>query len=246
MTPPLFLLDELPVVADFALDGAEGRHASRVKRIAVDETVLVGDGRGALVTCTVTRAEADALALHVETRSVVALPDPRIVVVQALPKGERAELAVEMLTELGVDEIVPWQSARSIVRWSGPRGARSLERWRRTAREAAKQSRRAWLPIVAPLAGTDEVTLRLRAATGAFVLHEDAERAFVDCAVPATGEVVVVIGPEGGIAPAELDAFVATRASAVRLGPEVLRTSTAGPAFVAALSARLGRWDQPI
>lgn len=242
MTPPLFLLDELPVVADFALDGAEGRHASRVKRIAAGETVLVGDGRGALVTCTVTRAEADTLALHVETRSVVALPDPRIVVVQALAKGERAELAVEMLTELGVDEIVPWQSARSIVRWSGPRGAKSLDRWRRTAREATKQSRRPWLPGIADCASTDDVVARARAAAGALVLHEDATHPLAAAPVPATGEVLVVVGPEGGIAPAELDALVIAGATSVRLGPEVVRTSTAGPAALAALSAALGRW----
>jgi 16S rRNA (uracil1498-N3)-methyltransferase len=168
-------------------------------------------------------------------------PRPRIVVVQALPKGERAELAVEALTEVGVDEIVPWAASRSIVQWLGPRGDRALDKWRRTAREAAKQSRRAWLPRIAPLASTSEVAARLSSAQG-LVLHEDAtdRLAAVDC--DAHRDVVVVVGPEGGIAPDELADFIAVGAQSVRLGDPVLRTSTAGVAAVAALSVQVGRW----
>jgi 16S rRNA (uracil1498-N3)-methyltransferase len=241
MTPPLFLVDELPSSDAVALHGEEGRHAARVKRLAVGEAVLVSDGRGGLLECTVSEVTSAGLSLDVVGRGTVPRPAPRFVVVQALPKGERAELAVEVLTELGVDEIVPWAASRSIVRWLGSRGDRALEKWRRTAREATKQSRRAWLPEVAPLASTAEVAARLAGAT-ALVLHEDASASLASVEFAADRDVVVVVGPEGGIARDELDDFTAVGAVTVRLGEPVLRTSTAGAAALAVLSARLGRW----
>ena len=161
---------------------------------------------------------------------------------QALPKGDRGELAVEMLTELGVDEVVPWAAARSIAQWRDARGAKALDKWRRTAREAAKQSRRAHVPVVAELATTARVAARLGAATG-FVLHEAATAALAGAALPSAGEIVLVVGPEGGISDDELTQFTAAGAMAVRLGQPVLRTSTAGVAALAALSARLPRWQ---
>lgn len=240
-TPPLFLVDELSAADVLSLTGAEGRHAARVKRLSVGEQVLVSDGRGSLVSCAVSAMRSDGLELAVLSRRSVPQPSPRIVVVQALPKGDRAELAVELLTELGADEVVPWAASRSIVQWLGPRGDRALEKWRRTAREATKQSRRAWLPVVAPLASSAEVAARLADATG-LVLHEGASVSLASVDLPSDGDVVVVVGPEGGIAPDESDDFTAVGASLVRLGEPVLRTSTAGAAALAVLSARLGRW----
>jgi 16S rRNA (uracil1498-N3)-methyltransferase len=240
-TPPLFLLDPLPDGAAFSLTGDEGRHAARVKRLGVGEPLLVGDGRGTVCKCTVTAIHPDGLDLTVTARREVRRPDPRLVVVQALAKGERSELAVEILTELGVDEIVPWAAARSIVQWRGERGAKALARWRSTAREAAKQSRRARLPAVADAASTAEVAARIAASAG-LVLHESADRPLTAAPLPATGELVLVVGPEGGIDPDELAAFTAAGAVTVRMGQPVLRTSTAGAAALAALSARLGRW----
>lgn len=243
MTPALFLVDELPAGNVVVLDGAEGRHAARVKRIAVGETVLIGDGRGTVADCVVEAAGTDALTLRVAARRTVPEPDPRIVVVQALAKGERAELAVELLTEVGVDEIVPWAAARSIVQWSGERGARSLAKWRRTAAEAAKQSRRARVPQVAEPATTPGLTARLTGTPGlALVLHEAGAEPLSTVPLPAAGEIVLVVGPEGGVSDEELAALAATGARPVRLGDPVLRTSTAGAAAVAALSVRLGRW----
>lgn len=241
MTPALFLVDAVPS-AEFDLDGDEGRHAARAKRLGVGEAVLISDGRGTLASCEVAAVLPEGLRLRVLDRQTVAPPDPRVVVVQALPKGERAELAVELLTELGVDEIVPWAASRCVSQWHGERGARALEKWRRTAREAAKQSRRAWVPDVAPLASTAVVAERLREAAGALVLHEDATDPLGQVVLPASGEIILVVGPEGGIAPDELGVFAAAGATAVRLGESVLRTSTAGAAAVAALSPRLGRW----
>lgn len=242
MTPPLFLLDFLPVGDELLLSGDEGHHAARVKRMRAGEELLVSDGRGGLLHCRVTKVIADALHLAVLSRQQVQPPDPRLVVVQALAKGERAELAVETLTELGVDEIVPWAAARSITQWRGARGDKALQRWRRTAREASKQSRRAWIPDVAAAVDRAGAMARLRAATLALVLHEDADSPLTQIPLPTTGEIAIVVGPEGGITPEESDAFETAGAVLVRLGAPVLRTSTAGSAALAALSARLGRW----
>ena len=239
MTPPLFLVDRLPDGGSFVLGGDEGRHAARVRRLAVGEDVLVADGLGGLLTCVVADVVADGLRLTVRSAATVPVPRPRLVVVQALPKGDRAELAVEVLTELGVDEIVPWSASRSITRWDGPRGAKALDKWRRTAREAAKQCRRPRLPIVHDLATTAQVAARLAAG---FVLHEDAATPLSTVALPDAAELVLVVGPEGGVSPEELDAFADAGATPVRLGGEVVRTSTAGAAALAVVSVRVGRW----
>lgn len=240
-TPPLFFLDALPADDHVLLTGDEGRHAARVKRIGVGERVRIGDGDGTLLDCVVSEVRADGLRLAVQARRVVAEPEPRLVVVQALPKGDRGELSVEVMTELGVDEIIPWSAARSIVQWQGARGEKALARWRRTAREAAKQSRRARVPTIAELASTTQVAARVAAATG-LVLDESATAPLATVSVPTSGEIVLVIGPEGGIGDEELTRFIAAGAVAVRLGEPVLRTSTAGGAALAALSVRLNRW----
>lgn len=239
MTPPLFLLEAIPDGDELVLGGSEGRHAARVRRLGVGELLDVSDGRGVVARCTVRAVGADSLTLQVLTRRAVVAPSPRLVVVQALAKGERGELAVELLTEVGVDVIVPWAAARSITKWEGARGERALERWRSTAREAAKQSRRPVLPDVRSLHTTGQV-----AALGGvgLVLHESASTALSTVALPDAGDLVLVVGPEGGVSDTELAAFTAVGATAVRLGPEVLRTSTAGVAALAALSVRLGRW----
>ncbi len=196
----------------------------------------MGDGHGSIASCTVEVAAADQLTLRVHERRTEPRPDPRVVVVQALPKGDRAELTVELLTELGVDEIVPWAASRSIGRW---RGTKSLAKWRRTAAESAKQSRRAWVPDVSDLASTADVAAR---ATGSLVLHESATAALAGAGLPGSGEIVLIVGPEGGIADDEIAVLTDAGATPVRLGGYVLRTSTAGAAALAALSLRLGRW----
>lgn len=239
MTLSLFLVDHLPATDQVVLDGDEGRHAARVKRLAIGEQILVGDGRGSIATCTVRMVGPDRVEATVGSRRVERLPDPRLVVVQALPKGDRAELAVELLTELGADEIVPWAASRSVPHWRHGRETRGLDRWRRTAREAAKQSRRAWLPVIHDLASTDDVAARLAAST-VLVLHESASSGLSAAALPSSGTITLVVGPEGGITDQELAAFGPGRA--VRLGDPVLRTSTAGAAALAVLAARLGRW----
>jgi 16S rRNA (uracil1498-N3)-methyltransferase len=244
VTDPLFLVEELTadgpteVGSDVLVGGREGHHAAVVRRIAVGERVLVGDGRGAGVRGSV--VEASKAGLRVRVDELLAAPEPalRLVVVQALAKGDRSELAVEMLTEVGVHAIVPWQASRSVVRWSAERGDKALARWRSTVREAAKQSRRLRVPEVTEVVSTKALVGRLGSAELALVLHEEATEPIADVALPVAGEVLVVVGPEGGISPDELAAFAATGARIVRVGEHVLRTSTAG---VVALSALLNR-----
>ncbi|MCU1658527.1 MAG: rRNA ((1498)-N(3))-methyltransferase [Pseudonocardiales bacterium] len=240
-TPPLFFVDHLPAGPQLRLDGDEGRHAARVKRLLVGEAVLISDGLGAVADCVVAAVRPDGLELAVRDRRQVEPPDPWVVVVQALPKGERAELAVELLTELGVDEIVPWASSRSVVHWRGGRGDTALLRGRRTAREAAKQSRRPRVPVVTDAASTADVLARLASACG-LLLHESAALPLASADLPASGQIVLVVGPEGGITDDEITGMTSAGAEAVRLGDPVLRTSTAGAAALAAVSVRLGRW----
>jgi 16S rRNA (uracil1498-N3)-methyltransferase len=239
---PVFLVDALPDGASTVLDGDEGHHAATVRRLRPGEPLVLSDGAGGVADCVVTGPAPGGLRLAVTAVRRLAPPDPRFVLVQALAKGDRGELAVELAVELGVDEVVPWAAARSVVRWEGPRGQRSLERWRSTARAAAKQSRRAWLPAVAGPASTRDVAGLIGAAAGALVLQETAEAPLAAVPLPDAGDLVLVVGPEGGLDDSELAAFTDAGATAVRLGSPVLRTSTAGAAALAALSVRAGRW----
>jgi len=237
VSAPVFLAGDL--AGDrILLDGAEGRHAAGSRRLQPGEAVDLVDGLGTRATCRVVRSGRDEVLLEVVARAYEPEPTPRLVLVQALPKGDRGELAVELATEVGVDEIVPWLAARCVMQWKGERGERQRERWQASAREATKQSRRAWVPTVAALHTTAQLTARLAGVT-VLVLHEAARTRLTALAPPAAGEVALVVGPEGGITADELDALGGT---AVRLGPTVLRTSTAGAAAAAVLSARTGRW----
>ncbi len=228
--------------ATVRLDGAEGRHAATVTRLREGEQVVLTDGAGRIAECTVAVVERDHLDLTIERRTEVPAPQPRLVVVQALPKGERGELAVETMTEVGVDLVVPWAAYRCITRWKAGRKDKALSRWRNAAFAAGKQARRAHFPEVAELASTSDVAGLLAAAATGLVLHEDATSSLAAVTPPASGDVVLVVGPEGGLTPDELAAFEAAGASAYRLGPTVLRTSTAGAAALAVLLARTDRW----
>jgi 16S rRNA (uracil1498-N3)-methyltransferase len=203
---------------------------------------VLTDGVGTTVAGTVAETAKRHLTVSADRVEHLAEPAPRITVVQALPKGDRGELAVEVLTEIGVATVVPWAAARSVAVWRGDRAVKSLSRWRSTAREAAKQARRPWFPEVADLVGTDEVVDLVAGAAVAVVLHEDATDPLAEIPVPDRGPVVVVVGPEGGLTDDEVAAFTAAGGHAVRLGAEVLRTSTAGVAAVSALLARSTRW----
>jgi 16S rRNA (uracil1498-N3)-methyltransferase len=236
-------LGEASVGALVEVTGDEAHHAVAVRRLRVGEQVVLTDGRGTSVTGAVASTGKRVFTVSVAVVTLDHRPEPAFTVVQALPKGDRGELAVEVLTEVGVDRVVPWAAARSVAVWRGERAARSHAKWQAAAREAVKQSRRSWLPTVDALASTAELASLVADADLAVVLHEDATVPLSSLDVPASGRVVVIVGPEGGIAPDELAALTAAGAQPVRLGAEVLRTSTAGVAAVAALLARTPRWS---
>lgn len=228
--------------ATVTLDGPEGHHAAVVRRIRVGEQIALTDGRGSTAVVTVTSTDKTSLSATVDSMTVTELPATRVVVVQAIPKGDRGDLAVEMLTEVGVDLIVPWQAARCVAQWKGDKATKAVEKWRTTAREAAKQARRSWFPEVAELADTAEVARLLEGAGVPVVLHEAASGPLADIPIPGRAEIVIVVGPEGGISEEELAAFAAVGAEPVRMGSSVLRSSTAGVAAAAALLSRTPRW----
>jgi 16S rRNA (uracil1498-N3)-methyltransferase len=246
MTSRMFLLDSAAwtsaaVGDEVEVSGAEGRHAVDVVRLRPGEMVLLG-GDGRRAEATVTHTGKSAFSARLET--VVDEPenDPRLVLVQALAKGGRDEQAVETATELGVDEVVPWQAARGVVVWRGrEREEKGRRRWESVCVAASKQSRRARVPVVSEAVATSDVVQRLRRAALALVLHEAATEPLSAAELPTRGEIMVVVGPEGGISDAELAALVTAGGRPVRLGREVLRSSTAGPAALAVLAASL-RW----
>lgn len=222
--------------------GDEAHHAVAVRRLRVGEAVVLTDGVGRSVTGGVISTGKRVFAVEVGAVADDTAPQPELVVVQALPKGERGELAVEVLTEVGAARIVPWAAERSVAVWKGERAVKSHAKWSSTAREAAKQARRSWFPEVSPLASTADVATLLGTADLAVVLHEAATESLSALDVPAQGRIVVVVGPEGGLTETEVAAFDAAGARSVRLGAEVLRTSTAGLAACSALLARTPRW----
>ena len=248
MVATLFYVEALPGAGELAMvAGDEGFHAATVRRIRPGEELVLGDGAGALARCVVEQAGRDGLAARVQQRWTVAAGSPPVTVVQALPKSERSELAVELATEAGADAFVAWQAARCVANWDGPRVDKGLRRWRAVARSAARQSRRAYIPLVDGVLSTKGLTARIHdeVAAGAkvLVLHESATDHLANTPVAQAKSVLLVIGPEGGIAPEELTALVQAGGVAVRLGPTVLRTTTAAAVALGALGVLTPRWD---
>ncbi len=255
MSLPVFLaepgsLEAVGVGTLYVLDGPEARHAASVRRIRVGESLEVVDGAGTALRGVVEEVEPESVVLRVVGRSVEAVPDVALVLVQALAKGDRDERAIEAATEIGVDAVVPWQAERSVSVWAGPRQERGEKRWAAVVAAAAKQSRRARVPEVRTLVrGTAIVDIAAAAAAAGSVmiaLHESATVPLASVVLPSQGEILVVVGPEGGLTESEVGAMSAAGAAVARLGPHVLRTSTAGPVALAILAERLGRWARPV
>ncbi|MDI2032951.1 16S rRNA (uracil(1498)-N(3))-methyltransferase [Paenarthrobacter nitroguajacolicus] len=253
MSNPVFFtpagsLSQVDPGSAFVLEGSEARHAVTVKRLAVGESVDIADGAGARLTGTV--ADVGPGTLTVTAAEVVfeEQPQVRLVLVQALAKGDRDELAIETATELGIDAVVPWQSERSIVRWKADRAAKAHAKWQSVVTAAAKQARRAWIPPVRPIVDSSGLAKAVADADLAIILHEDAKNPLrdvlatleVDGASPR--EVLLIVGPEGGISPREVTRLSDAGAVTALLGHHVLRSSTAGPAAVVLASDVLGRW----
>lgn len=250
MVATLFYVDALPDAGGLAVVGGdEGFHAATVRRIRPGEQLVLGDGAGAMAHCEVEAAGRDGLSARVLERWRVEPGRPPVTVVQALPKSERSELAIELATEAGADAFLAWQAARCVASWQGARVDKGLRRWRAVVRSAARQSRRAYIPPVDGVLSTSALTQRIRddVAAGAVVLalHESATTRLADVAVAQANSLTLLVGPEGGIAPEEVEAFTEAGAVTVRLGPQVLRTTTTAAVALGALGVLTPRWDQP-
>lgn len=258
MSAPVFLaeshdLDTYQVGDIYVLDGTEGRHAGVVQRRGPGELIDVVDGSGARLVCKISTVDQSHLELEVLEKVQDQTDGIELILVQALAKGDRDELAIEAATEVGVDGVVPWQADRSIVIWRGPRAVKSLVRWQATVRAATKQARRAALPEVGQPVDTKQLIKLISEVIGqggaALVLHEEATTPIRQCQLPdvdpqgAARKVLFIVGPEGGMSDAEVSGFQAAGAQLARLGPHVLRTSTAGPIGIALISEKLGRWQ---
>jgi 16S rRNA (uracil1498-N3)-methyltransferase len=247
--PGLFYIDALPETGKLAVvEGDDGFHAATVRRIRRGEQLVLGDGAGGLAHCVVEQTGRDGLRARVVERWQEPRPRPPVTVIQALPKAERSELAIELATEAGADALVAWQAARCVARWEGARIDKGLQRWRAVARAAAQQSRRAHIPSVDGVLSTAALVQRIgeEVSSGgvALALHESATGRLTDLRLGQAKSVTLVVGPEGGIAANELDAVTGAGAAAVRLGPTVLRTSTAAAVALGALGVLTPRWAQ--
>ncbi|MCX6419028.1 MAG: 16S rRNA (uracil(1498)-N(3))-methyltransferase [Actinobacteria bacterium] len=246
MSAPMFLAPRADLLegTQVTLSGPEGRHAVSVVRVKVGEHIDLSDGDGLLIAGRVVEVNnPDELVIEVLERIMDDVVLPRLVVVQAIPKGDRGERAVELLTEVGADAIVPWAASRCIAQWKGDRAEKALTKWENTAKAAGKQARRSRLPQVTGVATTGDVVSMIAAASGAIVLHEESTTALTDWNPPIDGEIVIVVGPEGGITSDEVEAFRQAGAQIVHMGKSIMRTSTAGAAAVAVLGAVTGRWS---
>ncbi|MGZ8745542.1 MAG: 16S rRNA (uracil(1498)-N(3))-methyltransferase [Mycobacterium sp.] len=247
MTGAHFYVDALPPVGELAVvDGDEGFHAASVRRIRSGEKLDLSDGAGAVARCVVEEVGKGMLTARVMDRHTIAAPTPRITVVQALPKSDRSELAIELATEAGADSFLAWQSSHCVARWEGQaRVDKGLRRWRAVVRSAARQSRRVYIPDVSGVVSTKELLERVRdiESTPVLVLHESATQPITDVPVADADALLLLIGPEGGVDDDEIAALFEAGASVVRLGPTVLRTSTAAAVALGALGVLTKRWS---
>jgi 16S rRNA (uracil1498-N3)-methyltransferase len=248
MPAALFYVDTVPQSGELAVvDGDEGFHAANVRRIRVGEELDLGDGAGAMAHCVIEEVAKARLSARVLERWTVEPVRPTVTVVQAVPKSDRSELAIELATEAGANAFVAWQSARCVARWDGARADKGLRRWRAVARAAARQSRRPHIPTVTGVVTTGELATDVRAAVAAgsavLVLHESATEALTKLPLRQIDSLMLVVGPEGGIADDEIAALSEAGAKVVRLGPTVLRTSSAAAVALGALGALTARWD---
>lgn len=246
MSLPVFLHPDLSLAEVsqlVGLDGAEGRHAVTVKRMGPGEHLVLIDGSGRRATATITDTQGkDTLVALVDDLAILPEPSPRVVVVQAIPKSERAELAVDLATQAGADEIIAWQADRCVSKWDAKKAPKALAKWESAAVAAAKQSRRVRVPVVRGPLTTRQLCQEM-SGTRALVLHEEAQARLKDLEdLDSTGTIYLLVGPEGGIGTEELARLQEAGATAIKLGPEVLRTASASMVALASIGTLTARW----
>src|SRR4029079_10916898 len=223
MRRALFCVDYVPEVGEPAVvDGDEGFHAANVRRIRSGEELDLGDGAGTMAHCVVEDVGKARLTACVLKRWTVEPGTPTVTVIQAIPKSDRSELAIELATEAGADAFVAWQAARCVARWDGGRADKGLRRWRAAARAAARQSRRPHIPSVSGVVSTSDLVADVREAVTAgatvLALHESAVEPFATLPLAQAVSLLLVVGPEGGISDEEIAALSEAGATVVRLG----------------------------
>lgn len=225
------------------LTGDEAHHAAQVARLREGETIVIADGRGWRASGVAQAVTKTAVEVALSTPVFEPATGLEVTLVQALAKGDRDELAVQASTELGVSRVIPWQAERSISRWVGDKKTRGVARWQTIAREAAKQAVRSRIPVVTEPVAVDGI-IEACEREKVLVLDPRANQGIGEWARTNSDitAVALVVGPEGGISDGEVAALVSAGATPVRVGTEIMRTSTAGPATIAALNALLGHW----
>lgn len=245
MVEPMFFAEdaELASVGEtFTLTGAEAKHASVVRRMSAGEAIQLTNGRGLRIRGTVSSSAQEFVVVKVSSAVIEPKPQVQLVLVQALAKGDRDELAIQAATELGAFEVIPWQADRSVSRWEASKIAKGVQRWQQIVQEAAKQALRVWNPIVTDPVSTKQLAKQVAGFEQVLVLDPTAETGLTSVDLVASGRVAIVVGPEGGISNSELAELEAAGAIRVHLGGHILRTSTAGMAAISALQAKLGTW----
>lgn len=257
MTNPVFFLSPQTLLTQFqagdkvSLTGEEARHALGVRRLRLGENLDLVDGEGLRLRGRVEKI-LDKTHLEMRIDEVISEPGPetKLTLVQALAKSGRDEQGVEASVELGVDCVVAWQAERCVSRWEGEKAVKGIEKWRRNVREATKQSRRAYLSEVKGLFNTSQLCtwLEEQKPSQIFLLHEEAETTLAaelkKIGTRGFGQnIVVIVGPEGGVGQDECARLQAAGAKKLRLGPSIMRSSSAGPAALAILTLACGNWD---
>ena len=237
-------LNGLAVGDEVVIAGDEGHHAVRVRRIRVGESVELVDGEGTRAGGDVSHVSVDSCTVHIHHLTYEPQTRPALTVIQALVKKDRSDQAMELMTEAGVDEVLPWSAARSQTSSLPPK-------WARIARESSKQARRARFPVISDVQGTPDVSAHIARTVsgGGLVLlcHESAVTPIsqvLAAAQPQPPAVMIVVGPEGGLTSDELNAFTAAGAVPVVMGPSVMRAASAGAIAAAVVSAMTTRWDE--
>lgn len=245
MVEPLFFAaigSDSALGTSFTLGGPEAKHAISVRRMTIGESIAISDGSGVKIRGKVIKVKKETLEISIESIEELLAPKSQLVLVQALAKGDRDELAIQACTELGLFGVIPWQADRSISIWKAEKKQKGQARWQSIVTEASKQSLRAFIPRVEQVLDSQELISALQVFDQVLILDPEADKSITEINSPAEGKVAIVVGPEGGISEQELESFKKAGFSSVRLGGGVLRTSTAGMAAVSYLQAKLGDW----
>jgi 16S rRNA (uracil1498-N3)-methyltransferase len=225
-------------VSQIEVDGDEAHHGVNVLRLKQSEQVKISDGVGNWGIGKVNQLSKKSFTVEISDRGFEPAPKQQVIVVQAILKNDANKEAVDFLTQVGADEIIPWQSQHSI----GKIDVKSLSKWQTVARESSRQSRRVRIPVITNTHSTESLISKIQDLENIFVLHESAENRLSQIEINQEADVFLIVGPEGGLSEFEVNTFMAAGAKVVRLGESVLRAANAGAAATSVVMSRTGKW----